>query len=61
MLKEIIAFVQESKHELLRVNWPTRQETARLTLVVVLISLLVAVILGFFDYIFTLFITKFLI
>lgn len=52
MFTKLTSFLQESRQELLRVNWPTRQETVRLTLVVVAISVLVAVMLGAFDFLF---------
>ena len=53
MLNKFISFLQESKLELSRVNWPSRQETLQLTMVVVVISLLFALFLGFLDFIFT--------
>ena len=53
MFQQAITFLQESKQELHRVNWPSRQETARLTLIVILISLFVAVFLGVLDAVFT--------
>ena len=53
MFTKVSAFLQESKQELLRVNWPSRQETMRLTLVVVAVSLLVAIFLGALDFAFT--------
>ena len=52
MFSKLTSFLQESKQELLRVNWPTRQETLRLTGVVVLISILVALFLGLLDAVF---------
>ncbi|MDP3729796.1 MAG: preprotein translocase subunit SecE [bacterium] len=53
MLQKLVLFLQESKQELGRVNWPTRQETIRLTLIVIGISLLISFFLGFLDFIFT--------
>lgn len=53
MFAKISSFLQESKQELVRVNWPTRQETIRLTIVVILISLLISFFLGALDFIFT--------
>lgn len=53
MFEKLATFLQESKQELLRVNWPSQQDTLRLTLVVILMSLLVAVFLGALDFIFT--------
>ena len=52
MFAKLMSFLQESKEELRRVNWPSREETVRLTLVVILISLLVALFLGALDFIF---------
>lgn len=52
MFTKLTSFLQESRQEILRVNWPTRQETVRLTLVVIVISLLVATLLGAFDFLF---------
>ena len=52
-MSKITAFLQESKQELNRVEWPTREETTKLTIVVILISLGVAAYLGALDYVFT--------
>jgi preprotein translocase subunit SecE len=53
MFSKLIAFVQESKQELKRVEWPTRAETIKLTFVVIFISLATAIYLGALDYVFT--------
>ncbi len=53
MFSKFIAFVQESKQELKRVEWPTKAETIRMTLIVVFISLAAAIYLGALDYAFT--------
>jgi preprotein translocase subunit SecE len=53
MFSKLSAFIQESKQELHRVEWPTKEETTKLTLVVVIISLGIAAYLGALDYIFT--------
>ncbi|MDO8430236.1 MAG: preprotein translocase subunit SecE [bacterium] len=52
MFTKLTSFLQESKQELLRVNWPSREETVRLTAVVIGISLLVAFFLGALDFVF---------
>lgn len=52
-MSKLIAFLQESKQELHRVNWPTRQELTRMTGVVILMSLIVAAFLGVLDIVFT--------
>lgn len=52
MFNRIKIFIQESRRELQRVNWPTRQETKRYTLFVIGLSLVVASFLGLLDFIF---------
>jgi len=51
MLDKARNFVKESRQELKRVNWPTRNETVRLTLIVIGISLLIAAFLGLADFV----------
>ena len=46
-------FVGELVAELKKVTWPTRQETIRLTIIVLLICAAIALILGAVDYGFT--------
>ena len=46
----IAQFVRESRIELRKVVWPTRQEATRLTLVVIAVSAGVGLVLGGFDY-----------
>jgi preprotein translocase subunit SecE len=43
-------FFIEVKNELAKVVWPTRNETIKYTLTVILFSVIVAIILGAFDY-----------
>lgn len=50
MTNRIVTFLQESKQELKRVNWPTKDETKRYTLFVILFSLAFALFLGLLDY-----------
>ena len=50
---KIFTFLKEAKLELKKVNWPTRQETLRYTLIVVGISVAVAIFLGGLDVIFS--------
>ncbi len=57
----IANFLGEVKVELKKVTWPTRQETIRYTIMVVLISLGVAFFLGFGDLIFSWALNKFVI
>jgi preprotein translocase subunit SecE len=58
---KITDFLKEVKAELKKVTWPTRQETIRYTLMVILISLGVAFFLGFGDFIFSWLLNKFII
>ena len=60
MLNKLISYIQESRLEFRRVNWPTRQETIRLTLIVIGISLGVAAFLGILDFLFGYLLREFL-
>ncbi len=53
MWTRIKRFFEESRQEIRHVNWPTRTEATRLTLIVIVIALGMAVFLGFFDWLFT--------
>ena len=48
-----LRFIGEATAELRRVTWPTRQETMRLTLMVISIALAVGLFLGLIDLLFT--------
>jgi preprotein translocase subunit SecE len=60
-LKKALNFLRESKAELKKVKWPTFRETLQYTLVVIIISLVVAAYLGGLDYIFSFLLRKFII
>lgn len=60
MIQKIKIFFGEARQEFKHINWPTRQEAARLTLVVVFLALGLAVFLGFFDLLFSLGLKKFI-
>ncbi len=49
-MSRISSFVEESKAEFKRINWPTMQETVRMTTVVIVMSLAVAAFLGAVDF-----------
>ena len=53
MFTKLASFLQESKQELSRVNWPSREETIRLTATVILLSVGVALFLGILDFVFS--------
>ena len=61
MFARIKNFFVESRQELRHVNWPTRKEAIRLTMIVIGISLGLAVFLGAFDYLFSYIIETFII
>ncbi|MBU2564619.1 preprotein translocase subunit SecE [Patescibacteria group bacterium] len=60
-LKKIGTFLKETRVELKKVNWPTRKETVKYTLIVIGVSIAVAIFLGGLDFLFTVLISKFLI
>ncbi len=49
MFTKLKIFIEESRQELKRVNWPTTRETARYTGFVIGFSLGLAIFLGFLD------------
>lgn len=46
-------FLREVKDEMAKVTWPTRSETAKLTTVVVIVSIAIGAFIGGLDYILT--------
>ena len=48
-----VIFLKETRDELKKVVWPTRDEVIRLTSVVIIVSLIVGIFLGGIDYILT--------
>lgn len=59
MWERFIAYLRETRFELKKVTWPTRQETIRFTLAVILVSAAVGIFLGGLDYIFQYILNKF--
>lgn len=49
----LIDYIKETQAEAKKVSWPTTKQTTWLSIVVVVVSLLVAVYLGAFDLLFT--------
>jgi preprotein translocase subunit SecE len=60
MFKKLQKYLKESWAEIKKVNWPTRAETWRHTLMVLTLSILVALILTFFDYLFKFILQRFI-
>jgi len=45
-----IQFIKEAKSELTKVVWPTKQEVIRITIAVIILSVVVAAFLGAIDF-----------
>ena len=50
-MKKIIAFLRESKSELKKVNWPSKEEVFTSTRVVIISILAIAAVLALIDYV----------
>jgi preprotein translocase subunit SecE len=48
----IIKYLKETRAELKKVNWPSRQEATNLTLIVIAVTTFMALLLSLIDYIF---------
>ena len=59
-LKKLANYLKEVKIETKKVNWPTKNETIKYSLIVVGISIAVALFLGGWDAIFTWILKKFI-
>ena len=51
-MANVTQFIKEAKAELMKVNWPTKQQTINYTLIVIGISIIIAIFLGGLDYFF---------
>ncbi|MCU0660205.1 MAG: preprotein translocase subunit SecE [Candidatus Pacebacteria bacterium] len=49
---KITEYIKDTKGELKHVNWPTRSQTVIFTVVVIILSLVLAYALGLFDFAF---------
>jgi preprotein translocase subunit SecE len=52
-VEKITVFLKEVNIELKKVNWPTKEQVVRYTLLVIIVSFLVGAFLGLLDFIFT--------
>ena len=59
-MQKVIRFFTEAKAELMKVNWPTREQLVRFTVLVIVISLAVAIFLGALDTLFSYLVERFL-
>ena len=48
----VIKYLKETRAELKKVNWPSRQEATNLTLIIISVTTFMALLLGLIDYIF---------
>jgi preprotein translocase subunit SecE len=49
----VIAFVRQVRDEMNQVTWPTKDQTIRLTTIVIVVTVVVGAYLGALDYLFT--------
>ncbi len=59
--KKTISFLKDVQLEVRKVNWPTKKETLKYTLIVIGVSIVVAAFLGGLDFIFSTLLNKFII
>jgi len=50
---KIVTFLKEVRLEVKKINWPSREQAIKYTLIVIGVSLITAMFLGGFDFIFT--------
>lgn len=58
-MNRLVNYIKDSRAELTHVSWPTRRQAIVFTAVVIVVSFLAAAYLGFFDYILSLILQKF--
>lgn len=51
-MAKIVAFFRDVRVELAKVTWPTRQELVRYTLIVIGMTVVLSIFLGFWDFVF---------
>lgn len=52
-MSRITNYIRDTRAEMKHVSWPTRKQAIAFTIIVILVSVLVAFYLGLFDYIFS--------
>jgi preprotein translocase subunit SecE len=60
ILKKLSSFLKEVRLEMKKVNWPSRKETMKYTLIIVGVSIVVAAFLGGLDYLFSTLLNRFI-
>ncbi|MGB3922058.1 MAG: preprotein translocase subunit SecE [Minisyncoccia bacterium] len=59
-MSRLTDYLKETREELRHVSWPTRRQSIAFTVGVIAISLLAAAYLGFFDFLFSQILKKFI-
>lgn len=49
---QIAEYVKQTRAEMSHVNWPTRSQTIRFTVLIIAVSIVTAMLLGFSDFVF---------
>jgi preprotein translocase subunit SecE len=57
-MKPFMEYLVASRAELAKVTWPNRRQTMRLTLLVIIFSLVMAAVLGALDFVFSTLVQK---
>ncbi|MBX4206266.1 preprotein translocase subunit SecE [Candidatus Parcubacteria bacterium] len=60
-MERLINYLKDTRAEMAHVVWPTRHQALGFTAVTILVSVATAAYLGFFDYVFSLVLQKFII
>jgi preprotein translocase subunit SecE len=50
---KITEYIKDTRAEMAHVNWPSREQTARFTLLVIVVSFATAALLGLSDFVFS--------
>lgn len=53
MAKSPVTFLEETRNELKQVSWPTQAEVVRLTMLILVISIIVGLFIGGIDFLLT--------
>ena len=59
IMQRLVNYIKDTRGELKYVSWPTRRQAIVFTVVVIVISIFAAIFLGFFDFVFSLILQKF--
>jgi preprotein translocase SecE subunit len=51
-MERFIAYLRDTKSELSHISWPTQRQTVVYTVLVIVLSILTSLYLGFFDFLF---------